>query len=151
MSNDDMQFDKLWREFEWFPAKLLEMWVIGVKDKHEKHGWGSMPGILWDVDTMTFFGCYKGTFEMLKKATHSWRPSKRHEYQTYLASIVLAIECLGCDFVGWGTKYPTAKQQADEILDKYFVSNRTRLLDVYMPLRHQMDQIRLREALGPRD
>jgi hypothetical protein len=46
-------YEPLWQEFEWLPDKLVSMWVMGVKAKHEKHGWGSMPGILWDVDTMT--------------------------------------------------------------------------------------------------
>ena len=106
--------------------------------------------ILWDVDTLTFFGCYDGLLAMLKVATKSWRPNKRHEYQTYLAAIVLSIECLGCDFAGWGTRYPEAKRKADEILDNYFFKNRVRLLDVYMPLRGQLDQDKVRETLGPR-
>jgi hypothetical protein len=123
----------------------------GVKAKHEQHGWGSMPGILWDVDTMVFFGMYQSLMAMLGTATKSWRPSKRHEYEAYLVSIVLSIECLGCDFAGWGTKLPEAKCKADGILDTYFAKNRMRLLDVYMPLRDQLDPQKVRETLGPRE
>ena len=125
--------DSVWQHFQWLPEKLVSMWIVGVKSKHEKHGWGSMPGILWDVDTMTFFGCHDGLMGMLDVATKSWRPNKRHEHQTYLVSIVLSIECLGCDFAGWGTRYPEAKSKADEILDTYFINNRKRLLDGNCP------------------
>jgi hypothetical protein len=139
----------MWDEFEWIPDGLLRKWIVGVKGLHERDGWGSMPGIMWDRDTMTFAGCHKGTMEMLRGATKGWRPSKRREYGTYLISLVLAIECLGCDFTGWGTAHPDAKRQADEILDQFFVHNRTRLLDVYMPLRAQLDQGELRRTFGP--
>ncbi len=143
--------DSTWQEFQWLPGKLLSMWVMAVKSKHERHGWGSMPGILWDVDTMTFFGCYEGLRAMLEVATKSWRPNKRHEYQTYLASTVLSVECLGCDFAGWRARYPEAKSKADEVLNTYFINNRTRLLDVYMPFRGQMDQSKIRQTLGPQE
>jgi hypothetical protein len=144
-----MDFLAAWKEFEWVPDKLIANWVMGVKAKHEQHGWGSMPGILWDQDTMTFIGCSNGLTEMLKVATKSWRSAKRHEAQTYLVSIVLAIETLGSNFAGWGDRYPDAKRKADEILNTYFIANRARLLDVYMPLRTQLDQNKLREVLGP--
>ena len=45
--------------------------------------------------------------------------------------------------------YPEAKPKADEILNAYFIANRTRLLDVYMPLRTQLDPNKLKEVFGP--
>ncbi len=137
------------KEFGWLPQKLLDNWIMGVKAKHEEHGWNSMPGILWDVDTMVFLGCHQCLMIMLETATKSCNSSERNEYSTYLASIVLSIECLGCDFAGWGTRYPEAKKKADGILDNYLANKRMRLLDVYMPLRSQMDQNRIRQILGP--
>jgi hypothetical protein len=142
--------DLVWKEFDWIPTKLIENWIIGVKAKHEEHGWESMPGILWDQDTMVFFGAYPRLPTMLGKATKGW-PDKTHEYQTYLASIVLSIESLGSDFAGWGTRYPAARQKADEILNRYFANERTRLLDVYMPLRNQLGPNKLIETLGPQE
>jgi len=139
------------QEFAWLPEKLVPNWIMIVKAKHEQNGWGSMPGILWDQETMAFFGMYDGLLSMLGKATSSWRPNKRHEYQTYLASIVLSIECLADDFAGWGTRYPDAKQKADKIVETYFTNKRTRLLDVYMPLRSQLDQHQVRKVLGPQE
>jgi hypothetical protein len=144
-------YDLAWAEFTWLPDGLISNWIRGVKANHEQHGWKSMPSILWDKDTMIFIGCSKGLMEMLEAATKSWRGSKRHEAETYLASIVLSIECLGCNFAGWGDRYPDAKEKADQILDTYFGANRTRLLDVYMPLRSQLDQTKIREVLGPKD
>jgi hypothetical protein len=151
LGKDAIMDDAVWQKFHWLPEKLVSIWIMGVRSKHEEHGWGSMPGILWDVDTMTFFGCDEGLMAMLEVATKSWRPNKRHEHQTYLASIVLSIECLGCDFAGWGTRHPEAKSKADEILKTYFINNPTRLLDVYMPLRSQMDKGKIREGLGPHE
>lgn len=140
--------DSIWQEFEWLPDKFVGMQIIGVKARHEKHGWKSMPGILWDVDTMVFFGSHQSLLKTLGVATKSWRPNKRHEYQTYLASIVLSIELLGCDFAGWGTRYPEARSKAVEILDTYFINKRTRLLDIYLPQLSQLSPDEIR-ALGP--
>lgn len=142
--------NSIWQGFEWLPEKIFGMWVMGVKARHEKQGWGSMPSILWDQDTMVFFGSHRGLMNMLEVATNSWRPNKRHEYQTYLASIVLSIESLACDFAGWGTRYPELRSKAVEILDTYFTNNRTRLLDIYLPQRDQFGRDEL-TALGPRD
>ena len=60
-------FYAMWQDFEWLPEKLVSMWVLGVKTKHEKHGWGLMPGVLWDIDAMTFFGSYQGSRAMLRR------------------------------------------------------------------------------------
>jgi hypothetical protein len=109
-----------------------------------------MHEVLWDKDTMGFVACNKGTMKMLQGATKSWRSSKRHEFATYLLSLILAIECLGCDFAGWGTRYPESKAKADEILDKFFINNHTRLLDIFMPGRAKLDQNEIREAFGPK-
>ena len=98
---------------------------------------------------MTFIGSSSGLMEMLKIATNRWRPHRRHEAQTYLVSIVLAIETLGSDFAGWGSQCPDAKRKADQILCDYFGANHTRLLDVYMPLRAQLQEDKVKEALGP--
>jgi hypothetical protein len=144
-----MGFSAAWTEFEWVPDELLILMIRFLKTKHEKDGWGSIHGNLWNQDTMVFIGCSKGLMEMLTVATKSWRSNKRHEAQTYLVSIVLAIEVLGSNFVGWGDRYPEAKRKADEILNESFTANRTRLLDIYMPLRAQIDQNELREVLGP--
>jgi hypothetical protein len=139
----------IWRGFEWIPERLLEKWVLGVKTKHERYGWQSLPGILWDTDTMTFIGCHENLRHALEVTTKTWSPKKANEYRTYLASIILAIESLGCDFAGWGTRFPEARHEATEILDAFFSNNRTRLLDVYMPLRNQLDQAQLKQVLGP--
>lgn len=139
------------KEFAWIPEELLAIWVRGVKAVHEEHGWGAMPGILRNADTMTFFGVHPALRAMLAVATKSWRRATRREYQAYLASIVLAIECLGSDVAGWGTSYPEAKRKADEILDTYFIDDRTRLLGVYMPIRGELDLNEGITVLGPRE
>jgi hypothetical protein len=72
----DARWDDLaWMEFEWIPGNLIANWVSGVKAKHERHGWESMAGILWDQDTMVFIGRSNGLMEMLKVATKSRKSS----------------------------------------------------------------------------
>ena len=144
-----MDDNSMWNEFEWIPYRLIENWVVGVKGLHKRNGWGSMKEILWDRDTMDFAGCYnRGTMEMLRRSTKSWRASERREYGTYLLSLQLAIESLGCDLAGWGSAYPDAKRRADKILDDFFIQSRTRLLDVYMPRRAELSN-QIRNIFGP--
>jgi hypothetical protein len=129
----------MWDEFDWIPETLIGNCIVWVKQFHEKHGWGAVHQLLWNKDTMALIAIHKGTREMLRGATKSWRPSKRREYCTYSLSLQLAIECLGCDFVGWGAAYPEAACRAGKLLDDCFIHHsRTRLLDVYIPRRDEM-------------
>jgi hypothetical protein len=139
----------IWDEFDWIPERLLEKCIVLIKAAHDRNGEGSIQQILWDKDTMAFIAVHKGTMEMLRLATKSWRPSKRREYGTYLLSLQLAIESLGCDFAGWGSAYAKAKHRADRLLDDCFIQSRTRLLDVYLPLRAELDQYQIVDAFGP--
>jgi hypothetical protein len=107
-------YDSLFWNFEWVPEKLVQMWVMGVKVSMS-NTFGSQWRASFGIRApMVFFGCHHTLMRMLKVAIKSWRSSKKHEYQAYLASIVLAIECLGCDFAGWGTRYLEAKPKARE-------------------------------------
>jgi hypothetical protein len=64
-------------------------------------------------------------------------------------AIVLSIESLGSDFAGWGSRYPEEKSKTDETLYKFFIHNRTRWLDIYMPHRGELDQNEIKRILGP--
>jgi hypothetical protein len=132
--------DSVWQHFQWLPEKLVSMWIVGVKSKHEKHGWGSMPGILWDVDTMTFFGCHDGLMGMLEVATKKLASEQKTRASDLLGIHRSLNRMLGLRLCRLGTRYPEAKSKADEILDTYFINNRKRLLDVYIPLGGQLDR-----------
>jgi hypothetical protein len=121
-----------------------------VRAKHDINGWNSMDDILRDINALSFFLVFPGTRNVMRLAAKSWRRRKRQEHQAYLVSIVLAIESLGCDLAGWGSEFPLARQNANRILDEYFIANKQRFLDIYMPLRHQMDQNQINETLGPK-
>ena len=58
-----MDNDAAWQEFNWVPVKLVQNWIMGVRTKHEENGWGSMPGILEDQDTLVFFWNVSGLDE----------------------------------------------------------------------------------------
>jgi hypothetical protein len=140
----------LWNDVAWLPEDLTAKWILGVKAQHEKNGWRSLPGILWDVDTMTYIGTQHGLRRMLEIATKTWRPSKAREYRTYLTSIILSVESLGVDFCGWGAAYPSAREQALGVLKDFLFNNKTRLLDVYAPTWRQLNQdARFRSTFGP--
>jgi hypothetical protein len=98
-----------------------------------------------DPDLLTFVTDYPDLFGLLKYGIGRWRATKRHECYTYVLSINMAIECLACNFAGYGEIYPEAKPKADEIIDRFFAENRTRLLDFYLPNRANIED-RLREA-----
>ena len=124
---------------------LFAVWVMFLKGHHEQYGWGSLATNLTDTDLLTFVTGYPGLFQWYKYGVSSWRPAKRHQYQTYVASIIQAIECIGANFASTGELFPQVKPKAIEVLDTYFASNRTRLLDIYMPRRAQVED-KLRQS-----
>ena len=111
------------QDLPWLPEAFVALFVSYLKQHHEQHGWGSLATHLTDTDLLTFVTGYPGLWALYKRGASSW-PSERHEYQTYVASIVLTMECLGSNF---------------------FASNRTRLLDAYMPRRAQIED-RMRQS-----
>jgi hypothetical protein len=142
--------ESLWGDVRWLPEQLVGSFITVVKSQHEKHGWQTQPGILWNVDTMTYIGTQHGLRRMLEIATKTWLPSTANEYRTYLAAIVLSIEALGVDFCGWGTAFPAAHAEALTTLQDYFPDNKTRLLDVYSPTWRALGQdARFRSIFGP--
>jgi hypothetical protein len=70
------------------------------------------------------------------------------EFYTLIAAIILALEMLADDFAGWGTRFPVAMQQASQILGDNLRNHRTRLLDVCLPQRANIESTLL-EQFGP--
>jgi hypothetical protein len=77
---------------------------------------------------------------------------KRREVEFYMlaAAIILAIEMMGDDFAGWGTRYPEAMMEANKLLRDGLPNDRTRLLDLYLPNRADFDSALL-EEFGPNE
>jgi hypothetical protein len=48
-------------------------------------------------------------------------------------SLIIAMEMLSLDFAGWGTLFPSAKDEADEWLKSMAFGIEGKLLDTYMP------------------
>jgi hypothetical protein len=150
MSMTATEEEFLWQDVEWVPQDLISKWIMVVKSQHEKHGWRSQPGILWNVDTMTYIGAQHGLRRMLEIATKTWRRNRANEYRTYLAAIVLSIETLGADFCGWGSAFPDARSYALNILEDYLRDDKTRLLNVYSPTWRELNRdARFRSSFGP--
>lgn len=123
-------------EFSWIPQELLTTYLIGLRERFKKHGkWEMLPGALWDQDTMVFIAMHKELSFMAQKATNAWRKNTRNMYWAAVTAIILAIESLASNFNGNGDKFPEAKRQAEELFEKGELTNRTRLLDIYMPNR----------------
>jgi hypothetical protein len=75
---------------------------------------------------------------------------KKRETESYamIAAIILAFEMLAGDFAGWGARFPNAMRQARRIISHDPLNNPTRLLDIYLPRRGDLDPILLGK-LGP--
>jgi hypothetical protein len=75
---------------------------------------------------------------------------KRQEtkFYTLIAAIILALEMLADDFAGWGTRFPVAMQRASQVVGDTLPNRRTRLLDVFLPQRANLESTLL-EQFGP--
>ncbi len=73
------------------------------------------------------------------------RSSKKDSWM-FEASVLLALDVLANDFVGWGTALPAARRQALEILGG---SPSSDWLDYYLPRRATLDAEKTYKAMGP--
>ena len=70
------------------------------------------------------------------------------EFHSLIAAILLAFEVLVDDVAGWGTRFPNARQEARMVLNSDPPNKRTKLLDIYLPNRADLDPTFVR-GFGP--
>src|SRR5262249_29651822 len=135
-------------DFEWLPKDLTTRCDLLIHAHHRGDGYSSLPTILWHKETQVFIAVHEDLREMVGTASKAWRSKKRNEYYVLVAAIILALEMLATDFAGWGTAFPEARRKAGDLLREYLPNDRTRLLDIYLPHRAELDPA-LMKQFGP--
>lgn len=146
--------DGLYSEFNWIPENLVMCWIKCIPIKHKNIGFEKIWAALYGenrTEVEFFIIRYKSLKEISDSIpkTWPWDFEKKYKYAIMIMAIMLSIEVLGNDFAGWGERFPEERQRAMDVLERYFSSNKTRLIDIYMPDWATMDQTELKRVFDP--
>jgi hypothetical protein len=130
-------------DFGFLPTDLVKKCGRLIHAHHQAAGYAALPDLLWDEQTRDFIATYKNLQAILKKASTTRSAKKANAAYLLIATVILSLEALASDFAGWGTRFPSAKRRAAEMVADSFPSSRTRLLDTYLPPRDTLTPSRL--------
>jgi hypothetical protein len=118
-------------KFSFVPDDLHRRCGTLVRNYHTRYGHPCLPDLLWNSDAGLLIHSEKTLEEIFKYATHSRSSKKTNDWLQIIATIVVAVEVLARDFAGWGTQFPNAKRQAQELLGDIPLRPRVWLMDRY--------------------
>ena len=118
-------------KFSFVPDDLRERCGTFVKNYHTRNGHFCLPDMLWNSNARSLIHNQKALEELFKYAAHTRSSKKANDSLQIIATVVVALEVLARDFAGWGTQFPDAKRQAEELLDDITLRPRVWLTDKY--------------------
>jgi hypothetical protein len=119
-------------DFSFLPKELLERCNPFIVRYHEMHGYASLPDILWHPEIRNFIEIDETFQRLFKKSTSSRSAKRANEGLVSIATFIMAIEILAIGLAGWGSRYPAARKRAQELLDEFVPSSRSRLIERYL-------------------
>jgi hypothetical protein len=121
-----------WDEFRFLPPELVSACGVLVERYHarQEHPCKGPVEVVWrsDADQLLRYSRALKTLFGLACKTRRAQPAKKLQHD--VAALILAGEVLVQDDVGWGARYPKARENAQQIFAKVSVS-RAWLMETY--------------------
>ena len=99
---------------------------------HAIRGYAQLPDLLWHAETRELIATNEDLRSIFRQASTTRSAKEANESYVLLMSVIMALEVLASDFEGWGQRFPRAKHQAADIVERHLESSRTRVLDIYV-------------------
>jgi hypothetical protein len=87
--------------------------------------------IVWHRETAVTITLIDETVTPLNAYWSAWRRKTKDEDLMAICAALMALEILAADFMGWGTKYPRARTQAEKLLAHHQLEDRTSLMRIF--------------------
>jgi hypothetical protein len=118
--------------FSFVPAELLAKCRDLVESYHAIHGYTGFPDMVWDCDARDFIASQAGLSRAFKKACKSKEAKRAKSSYLEIGTLIVSLEILARDFVGWGERYPTAQRKAKMLMSGALLGERNWLMDRYL-------------------
>jgi hypothetical protein len=96
------------------------------------YGYIGLPDMLWLSDARDIIECHRDLTQIFKKASKSRGAKRANDSFMLIATSIVSLEVLARDFAGWGSRFPTAKAEAEKLLGDYPQRQRIWLMDLYL-------------------
>jgi hypothetical protein len=119
-------------EFRFIPRELAAKSRRMIESYHGIYGYGCLPDLLWHSDARDIIECNHELTQIFKSASKSRGAKRANESLLLIATVIFSVETLSRDFAGWGKRFPTAKREAERMLDDIALRPRVWFMDGYL-------------------
>jgi len=120
------------RSFRFLPKELTVKCRKLIESYHGMYGYVGLPDMLWLSDARDVIECHRELTQIFKKASKARGAKRANDTFLFIATVIVAVEVLARDYVGWGKRFPAAKREAEKLLGDFSTQPRTWLLDLYL-------------------
>jgi len=120
------------RTFQFVPDDLAAKCRKLIESYHAIYGYGGLPDMLWLSDARDIIECHRDLTQIFKKASKSRGAKRANDLFVLIATAVVSLEVLARDFAGWGSRFPTAKREAERLFGDPPQRRRIWLMDLYL-------------------
>jgi hypothetical protein len=118
--------------FPFVPNELTAKSRKLIESYHAMYSYAGLPDMLWLSDARDIIECHRDLTQIFKKASKSRGAKRANDSFMLIATAVVSLEVLARDFAGWGSRFPTAKREAEKLLGDYLQRQRVWLMDLYL-------------------
>jgi hypothetical protein len=120
------------KSFQYVPRELSIRCCKMIESYHAKAGYACLGDMLWHSNARYVIEGSHELMQIFKSASKSRRAKRSDEGLLYIATIVVCLEVLARNFMGWGKQFPSARREAEEILSEQSLHRRPWLMDAYL-------------------
>jgi hypothetical protein len=120
------------KSFQFVPRELSIRCRKVIESYHAKEGWACLPDMLWHSNARHVIERRRDLMQIFKSASKSRRAKRSVEGLLYVATVVVSLEVLARNFMGWGKQFPAARREAEEIVSEQLPRRQPWLMDAYI-------------------
>ena len=103
-----------------------------IESYHAMYGYVGLPDMLWLSDARDVIECHRELTQIFKKASKARGAKRANDTFLLVVTLIVAVEVLARDYIGWGKRFPAAQREAEKLLGDFSTRPRTWLMDLYL-------------------
>jgi hypothetical protein len=120
------------RSFQFLPKELTVKCRKLIESYHAMYGYVGLPDMLWLSDARDVIECHSELTQIFKKASKARGAKRANDTFLLVVTLIVAVEVLARDYIGWGKRFPAAQREAEKLLGDFSTRLRTWLMDLYL-------------------
>ncbi len=117
--------------FRFIPRELTTKCRQLIESYHVIYGYAGLPDILWLSVARDIIPRDRELTRLFTSAARTRAAKRANEHFLQIATTIVSLEVLARDFSGWGKRFPAAKREAENVLERLPQLRRTWLMDLY--------------------